>query len=40
VFRGGSWLDIPQVLRSAFRRNDTPDNWFNDIGFRVARTLP
>ncbi|MEM6625104.1 MAG: SUMF1/EgtB/PvdO family nonheme iron enzyme [Pseudomonadota bacterium] len=39
VLRGGSWLNDPQLLRSAFRdRNDTGDR-FNLVGFRVARTL-
>ena len=45
VLRGGSWYDIPQSLRSAYRDGDRPDNRGGNvgsevpIGFRVARTL-
>ena len=39
VLRGGSWINIPRGLRSAFRlRNDTGSRDLN-FGFRVARTL-
>ncbi len=39
VVRGGSWISIPQGLRSAGRSRFTTDfrNYF--LGFRVARTL-
>jgi formylglycine-generating enzyme required for sulfatase activity len=39
VVRGGSWLDDPQFLRSAFRSWDTTVGRFDGIGFRLARTL-
>jgi formylglycine-generating enzyme required for sulfatase activity len=39
VLRGGSWLNLPQYLRSAFRyRGDAQNDYYN-IGFRVARTV-
>ncbi len=39
VFRGGSWLDTPWVLRTAFRYGFTTGYRSDIIGFRVARTL-
>jgi formylglycine-generating enzyme required for sulfatase activity len=39
VLRGGSWNFNPQFLRSAMRNGHLPHFWFNDIGFRVARTF-
>ncbi|MEL6662654.1 MAG: SUMF1/EgtB/PvdO family nonheme iron enzyme [Pseudomonadota bacterium] len=39
VLRGGSWNDVPQNLRSAGRGRNGPSGRFNNIGFRVARTL-
>ncbi len=39
VFRGGSWYDAPQILRSAYRIRNYPTVRFSDRGFRVARTL-
>ena len=40
VLRGGSWSNIPDYLRSAYRTRNSPDIWFNGFGFRVARTVP
>lgn len=40
VLRGGSWLNDPQGLRSAYRFGDSPGYRVNDLGFRLARTLP
>ncbi len=37
--RGGSWVDSPEKLRSAYRSSDTPTSRYNALGFRVARTL-
>jgi formylglycine-generating enzyme required for sulfatase activity len=39
VLRGGSWISIPQLLRSADRDADPPDSPGDGVGFRVARTL-
>lgn len=36
VLRGGSWLNNPSNLRSAYRNNNTPDNRNNNIGFRCV----
>jgi formylglycine-generating enzyme required for sulfatase activity len=37
--RGGSWLSIPQLLRSADRIRSWPDGASNALGFRLARAL-
>ena len=37
VLRGGSWVSIPRVLRSANRNWVTSGNRVSDYGFRVAR---
>ena len=39
VLRGGSWIDDPSFLRSAFRNRGTPDDRYLANGFRLARTL-
>jgi len=39
VVRGGSWTSIPRYARSAFRFSLAKSYAFNDLGFRVARTL-
>lgn len=39
VLRGGSWLNGPQLLRSAFRNWNQPDVRYYNLGFRLARTL-
>ena len=39
VLRGGSWINDPQNVRSAYRYRSTPDNRYYVIGFRLARTL-
>ena len=37
AYRGGSWLDIPMYVRSAYRLNGPPDSRYNDrLGFRLA----
>ncbi len=40
VVRGGSWNNNPDNLRSANRNRNPTDNRNNNLGFRVARTLP
>jgi formylglycine-generating enzyme required for sulfatase activity len=39
VMRGGSWFDIPRVIRSASRYRHPPDTRRNSWGFRVALDL-
>jgi formylglycine-generating enzyme required for sulfatase activity len=39
VARGGSWIDDPRSLRSAYRLRLPAGTRFRNFGFRVARTL-
>ena len=39
VLRGGSWNDVPEGTRTAYRSWGTAVIRFNNFGFRVARTL-
>ena len=39
VVRGGSWIMNPRGLRSAVRNRDSTGDRYNNVGFRVARTL-
>lgn len=39
VFRGGSWVDFPHWVRSAFRFRNHPDNRDGLLGLRLARSL-
>jgi formylglycine-generating enzyme required for sulfatase activity len=39
ILRGGSWVDVPQILRAALRLGNTSDGRVIIIGFRLARTL-
>jgi formylglycine-generating enzyme required for sulfatase activity len=36
LLRGGSWYNNPANCRSAFRHNDTLDDTYDNIGFRVV----
>ncbi|MCX6556386.1 MAG: SUMF1/EgtB/PvdO family nonheme iron enzyme [Candidatus Aminicenantes bacterium] len=36
VVRGGSWKNGPDLIRSANRSNERPDQRLNVVGFRVA----
>lgn len=38
--RGGSWSYGPQYIRSAYRGRIEPETRSDNIGFRIARTLP
>jgi formylglycine-generating enzyme required for sulfatase activity len=38
VFRGGSWGDVTNNVRSSTRKYDTPGYTYSNLGFRVART--
>lgn len=40
VHRGGSWHDLPTVLRSAIRNGYSQANRSGFTGFRLARTVP
>ncbi|MBN1507197.1 MAG: formylglycine-generating enzyme family protein [Sedimentisphaerales bacterium] len=39
VHRGSSWFDYAAISRSASRYRDTPDNRFDVVGLRLARTI-
>jgi formylglycine-generating enzyme required for sulfatase activity len=39
IIRGGSWVNPPNRLRSAYRGVSTSASRVNVVGFRVARTL-
>jgi len=39
VARGGSWFSAPTALRAASRNGFESDSVYNNVGFRVARTL-
>ena len=40
VFRGGSWRDVPSLLRAASRETWSADDYRSEeLGFRVVRTL-
>ena len=36
LLRGGSWLNLPRVCRSAHRDHDQPGNAYLSVGFRVV----
>ncbi len=40
VFRGGAWNSTPTTLRSAYRDRDSREERHDNLGFRVARSLP
>jgi formylglycine-generating enzyme required for sulfatase activity/predicted Ser/Thr protein kinase len=40
VFRGGSWLDAPDLVRAAARDGAPPNLGLNTVGFRLVRGLP
>jgi formylglycine-generating enzyme required for sulfatase activity len=40
VFRGGGWFDDAVYCRSAYRCRDAPGFRYDDLGFRLSRTLP
>jgi formylglycine-generating enzyme required for sulfatase activity len=40
IRRGGSYHVQPAEVRSAFRNDDLPSNQNNNLGFRLARTVP
>jgi formylglycine-generating enzyme required for sulfatase activity/uncharacterized caspase-like protein len=40
VLRGGSWYYSDANARSTYRLSNTPDNAYNNAGFRCARSIP
>ncbi|MEB3189176.1 MAG: formylglycine-generating enzyme family protein [Snowella sp.] len=40
ILRGGSWLNLPRLCRSAFRSNYDPDLRDSDVGLRVVCERP
>lgn len=40
VLRGGSWYDAPRYVRAAGRDSALPAIRYNNIGFRLARSIP
>jgi serine/threonine-protein kinase len=38
VLRGGSWYFDVNIVRSAYRYKYLPTEWFNNFGFRCARS--
>lgn len=40
VFRGGAWNSKPPTVRVAYRDRETKDERHDNLGFRVARSLP
>ncbi len=39
VVRGGSWIDIAQYCRSAYRNYYSPVNRYSNVGFRLSRSV-
>jgi hypothetical protein len=37
VVRGGSWNDTQVQARLGYRNHNDPDNWNNNLGFRLCR---
>lgn len=40
VFRGGAWNSKPVTLRNAYRDRESKEDRHDNLGFRVARSLP
>jgi formylglycine-generating enzyme len=40
VFRGGGWNDLPRSCRASCRRKSHPSFRVDDLGFRVAQSVP
>jgi formylglycine-generating enzyme required for sulfatase activity len=39
VMRGGSWNNNPRNARCAYRNRNNPNNFNNNIGFRVVLSI-
>jgi len=39
VVRGGSWNNNQRNARCAYRNRNNPDNWNNNLGFRVVVSI-
>ena len=40
ILRGGTFDDLPAIVRSAFRGGNAPAYRYTDLGFRPSRTYP
>ena len=40
VLRGGSWLNYAKIIRSSYRTEYGPTNFYVNFGFRCARSFP
>ncbi|BCL17726.1 hypothetical protein GCM10017556_54650 [Micromonospora sagamiensis] len=40
VLRGGGWFDEPWSCRASVRRRSHPTLRIDDLGFRLARSIP
>ncbi|MET7394926.1 formylglycine-generating enzyme family protein [Dactylosporangium sp. NPDC005572] len=40
VLRGGGWFDEPWSCRASVRRRSHPNLQLDDVGFRIARSIP
>jgi formylglycine-generating enzyme required for sulfatase activity len=36
VMRGGSWLNLPRIVRVSYRDWFSPGSWYNLLGFRCG----
>ncbi|MCB1859867.1 MAG: SUMF1/EgtB/PvdO family nonheme iron enzyme [Gammaproteobacteria bacterium] len=39
MLRGGSWINNQRNARCAYRNRNNPDNWNNNVGFRVVLSI-
>jgi len=40
AFRGGSWYNVADICRTAYRYGSGPGRRYDYLGFRLARTCP
>lgn len=39
VLRGGSWVDVPGLLRASYRGRAAPDGRVSGVGFRILQDV-